>query len=154
MISTENIQNILSQILENTDCFVVEVSVKPGNRIVVFADKLEGITIDECADISREIEKHLNRDIEDFELEVSSPGLTQPFKVKQQYFKNIGKEVEIILLSGNKLKGKLLSMNDTSITIESTRKIKSPDRKKAELINENNVIEFKDIKSTKVSLNF
>jgi ribosome maturation factor RimP len=154
MISTGNIQNIVAQVLENSECFVVEVSVKPGNRISIFIDKLDGINIDECANVSREIEKHLNRDIEDYELEVSSPGLTQPFKVKQQYFKNVGKEIDVILISGNKITGKLLSMSDSGITLETLKKVKIPGRKKQEETIENNTIEFKDIKSTKVSINF
>ena len=81
MISTEKVRQLVSGILESTDIFEVEVSVKPGNKIVVLVDKLEGITIDECANISRGIEEKLDRNIEDYELEVSSPGLTQPFKV-------------------------------------------------------------------------
>jgi ribosome maturation factor RimP len=154
MISTESIHSIVSQILENTECFVVEVSVKPGNRIFVFADKLEGITIDECAEISREIEKHLDRDVEDYELEVSSPGLTLPFRVKQQYFKNIGNDLEIIFLSGEKITGKLLSMSDSSINVEAAKKVKTPGKKRPEVIMENITIEFKNIKSTKVLINF
>jgi ribosome maturation factor RimP len=154
MISTESIQDIVLRVLESTECFVVDVSVKPGNRIFVFVDKLEGITIDECAYISSEIEKHLNRDIEDFDLEVSSPGLTSPFKVKQQYFKNIGKDVEIVLTSGEKIVGKLQSMNDLGIITEAEKKVKIPGRRKPEITRENITIEFKNIKSTKVLINF
>jgi ribosome maturation factor RimP len=154
MISTENIRNIVDQILENSECFLVEVSVKPGNRIVVFADKLDGITIDECANISREIEKHLNRDVEDYELEVSSPGLTLPFKVKQQYFKNVGKEIEILLNSGSKFTGKLMAMSDTGIEVEVEKKIKISGHKKPEIKKEIEKIEFNNIKSTKVFINF
>jgi ribosome maturation factor RimP len=154
MITTESIQTIVDVVLENTEFFPVEISVKPGNRIIVFVDKLEGITIDECVSISRGIESHLNRDVEDFELEVSSPGLTQPFKVKQQYFKNIGKDVDVVLFSGDKITGKILSMTDTSLTVEALKKIKTPGRKKPESKIENVTIEYSSIKSTKVSINF
>jgi len=103
MISAVSIKELVNKILEPTDFFLVEASVKPGNRIVVYVDKLEGISIDECAEISRLVESNLDREVEDFELEISSPGLTQPFKVKQQYFKNIGKDIEIVLSTGEKI---------------------------------------------------
>jgi ribosome maturation factor RimP len=154
MISTDKVLHIVSDILESTEIFSVDVSVKPGNKIVVLVDKLEGITIDECADISRNIEAKLDRNIDDYELEVSSPGLTQPFKVKQQYFKNIGKEVDIVLKDGQKVIGKLLNMNDNEIIVEIVSKVKAPGTKKPEIIVEQKKIEFSKIKATKVLLNF
>jgi ribosome maturation factor RimP len=154
MITKESIQAITNSVLENTELFPVEINVKPGNRIVVYLDKLEGITIEECADISQKIESHLNRDVEDFELEVSSPGLTQPFKVKQQYFKNVGKDVDVVLTTGEKIKGKLITMNDNSIEIEFLKKVKKEGSKKTEKILTKENINYSNIKSTKVSLDF
>lgn len=154
MIAVNKVQQIVSDILENTDIFPVEINVHPGNKIVVFIDKLEGITIDDCVEISRKIEERLDRNIEDFELEVSSPGLTQPFKVKQQYFKNIGREIDIILKNGEKITGKLINMNDNEIFVETLSKKKSPAKKKPEIQIENINIEFKNIKATKVLLKF
>ena len=154
MISTEKVQHLVSDILESTDMFAVEITVKPGNKIVVLVDKLEGITIDECAEISRNIETRLDRNIEDYELEVSSPGLTQPFKVKQQYFKNIGKDVDIILKEGQKITGKLLNMDNKEIIVEVTSRVKVPGAKKPEIVTEQKKIEFSKIKATKVLINF
>jgi ribosome maturation factor RimP len=154
MISTDKVHHIVSDILESTDIFAVDVSVKPGNKIVVLVDKLEGITIDECADISRGIEEKLDRSVEDYELEVSSPGLTLPFKVKQQYFKNIGRNVDVVLKDGQKVTGKLLNMNDNEIIVEIVSKVKAPGAKKPEIIVEQEKIEFSKIKATKVLLNF
>lgn len=154
MILTENIIILVNQLIEGSELFLVEAVVKPGNKISVFIDKLEGVTIDECADLSRAIEQNLDREIEDYELEVSSPGLTQPFKVKQQYFKNVGKEVEIILKSGDKLAAKLLNMNDSEILIEYSKKVKKEGKSKPELVKEQKSISYNDIKSTKVLINF
>jgi ribosome maturation factor RimP len=154
MIVAEHIAEIVSHLIEGSELFLVDVIVKPGNRITVFMDKLESVTINECAEISRAIEKQLNREVEDFELEVSSPGLSQPLKVKQQYFKNVGKEIEIILKTGDKLVGKLLNMNNNEIIIASSRKQKREGKSKPELITEQKTIIFSDIKSTKVLINF
>lgn len=154
MILTENIINLVNQLIEGSDLFLVEAIVKPGNKISVFIDKLEGVTIDECANLSRTIEQNLDREIEDYELEVSSPGLTQPFKVKQQYFKNVGKELEIILKTGEKLAAKLLNMSDNEILVEYSKKVKKEGKSKPELVKEQKSISYNDIKSTKVLINF
>ena len=131
MILTENIVQLVNQLIEGSELFLVDAVVKPGNKISVFIDKLEGVTIDECANLSRTFEQNLDREIEDYELEVSSPGLTQPFKVKQQYFKNVGKEVEVILKSGEKLAAKLINMNDNEILVAYSKKIKKRRQKQA-----------------------
>lgn len=154
MITNAQIKDIVLQTLAGTDIFVVDASVRPGNRIMVELDRLEGITIDQCADISRAIEKHLNRDAEDFELEVSSPGLTQPFKVKEQYFKNVGKKIEVLLANGNKLKGTLVNMNDQSISLDTEITRKAEGKKKKQTTVENTVINYTDIKSAKVVITF
>lgn len=154
MITSESIQTVVAKVLENTEFFPVEISVRLGNRITVFVDKLEGISIDECAEISRAIESHLDREVEDFELEVSSPGLTLPFRVKQQYFKNIGKDLEMVMTSGEKIIGKLISMTDTDIVVEVARKVKLPEKKRPEVIVQKETIEYINIKTTKVYINF
>jgi ribosome maturation factor RimP len=154
MILTENIVQLVNQLIEGSELFLVEAVVKPGNRISVYIDKLEGVTINECAGLSRAIEEHLNRDVEDYELEVSSPGLSLPFKVKQQYFKNVGRDVEIILKSGEKISAKLLNMNDEEIVISYAKKVKKEGKSKPELVTEQMAISYNDIKSTKVLINF
>jgi len=90
-----------------TELFLVAVRVSSAGKITVLTDKKGGITIDECVSISRFIEKNLNRDEEDYELMVSSPGLDMPFMVKEQYFKCEGKNVEIISTEGSKISGLL-----------------------------------------------
>lgn len=154
MITNTQIREIVLQALEGTDIFPVDINVKPGNRILVEIDRLEGVTIDQCVKISRAVEKNLNRDTEDFELEVSSPGLTQPFKVKEQYFKNLGREIEVLLNNGSKLKGKLVSMNDLEIVIEAGVTIKPEGKKKKETVIEKKSIPFQEVKAAKVVINF
>lgn len=100
------------------EIFLVDVKVSTGNRITVLANKMGGITIDECVALSRHIEGNLDRESEDFELQVSSPGLDSPFLVREQYEMNIGKKVEVTPRDGKKIKGILKSLTDKGFEIE------------------------------------
>ena len=143
MISEQQILSILES-KEFEKYFFVSVKVSGDNKITIAAD------IDECGKISTKLEEALNRDQEDFELEVSSPGLTEPFKVLRQYTKNIGKTVDITLADGNKIDGVLLSADNDGITIKQTvvEKINGK-RKKSEV---DNTINFAAIKTTKLKI--
>jgi ribosome maturation factor RimP len=116
----------------------VAVKVSSANRITVLADKNEGITIDECAAIHRHIEKNLDRDKEDFELQVSSPGLDLPFGVIEQYFKNEDKRVEVVDNEGSNYAGKLKNVTEGGFDLETKFKVLS--------------FNFDQIKSTRVIL--
>jgi ribosome maturation factor RimP len=152
---TENIiQGIIADITAQSGLFVVGVTVKPGNKIIVLIDSLKGVTIDECAMLSRTIEQQLDRDKEDFDLEISSPGLTQPFKVIQQYHKNIGKQVEVIRKDGEKFYGMLLSAGDNTFVVQTKEKRILEGKKKAEEVIEQVTIALEEVKSTKVVINF
>lgn len=94
-MKTEEIKHLIEPVLTEHHLFLVELKISKDNVIEVFVDALEGVNIQTCIAVSREIESSLNRDEEDFELTVSSAGLGYPFKVEQQYQKNLGKSVEI-----------------------------------------------------------
>ena len=96
MIDKNVVSQIVSQWLEDKDYFLVDVTVSPDDKIVVEIDHAEGVWIDDCVELSRYIEAHLNRDEEDYELEVGSAGIGQPFKVLQQYVIHKGCEVEVM----------------------------------------------------------
>ncbi len=117
MITTENIADLVTQHIGGTDIFLVEVVVKPGNAITVHVDRPDGISIDECVKISRYLNESLDRDVEDFSLEVSSPGLGGGLRVKQQYEKNLGRDIEVLYTDGIKVKGKLLTVSDKGIVL-------------------------------------
>ena len=102
MIDKQLVETIVTEKLIGTDCFLVDVSVSSDNVIVVEIDNETGIDIDFCVELSRHIESRLDRDAEDFELEVGSAGLTAPFKVQGQYRKNVGHEVELLTKDGRK----------------------------------------------------
>ncbi len=118
MITAEQVEEIIkSQILGN-DYFLADVRVQPGNVITVLVDKYAGITIEECVAISRKLETLMNREKEDFELNVSSPGISRPFKVIEQYIKNVGRLIEVVDKQGKKIVGKLIDVKNDEITIE------------------------------------
>jgi ribosome maturation factor RimP len=134
--------------------FLVEVNVSPSNVIQVYIDSFDGLTIDQCVEISRSIEKQLDRDAEDFELQVSSPGLSEPFKVKEQYLKNIGRDLEVVKTDGQKLEGELLKANDEEILLKTAGREKVEGHKKKQLIVKEHQLKYGEIKSAKVVVSF
>ena len=104
MISKNVVKELVDQWLEGKEYFLVDIEISTDDRIVVEIDHADGVWIEDCVALSRYIEDHLNRDEEDFELEVGSAGLGQPFKVEQQYRNFIGKEVEVLTADGKKVK--------------------------------------------------
>jgi ribosome maturation factor RimP len=124
MIEKQKIKGLVEEFIKGTGLFLVSVKVSNSNRIIVLADKNEGITIDECAAIHRHIENELDRDKEDFELQVSSPGLDMPFGVIEQYFKNEGKKVEVVDNEGSKYTGKLKNVTEGGFELETEIKTK------------------------------
>ena len=133
MIDKMKIENLVKEFLDGTELFLVAVKVSSTGKITVLADSMKGITIDECVTISRFIEKNLNRDEEDYELTVSSPGLDMPFMVKEQYLKNEGKEIEIKNIEGKKISGLLKHVTDGGFEIETEVKVKGKATVKKEL---------------------
>ncbi len=107
MLKKETFEKVVREKLEGTPRFLVDIVVRPGNRVQVFIDKPEGITLDECVEMSRHITGVVNRDDEDYDLEVSSPGLDMGFVVEQQYRKYTGKEVKVVLQDGTRYSGVL-----------------------------------------------
>ena len=102
MIEKSKITDIVNEWLEGKDYFLVDVTVSPDNEIVVEIDHADGVWIEDCVELSRYIESKLDRDEEDFGLEVGSAGIGQPFKVRQQYVNHVGKDVEVLAGDGRK----------------------------------------------------
>ncbi|MCF0205926.1 MAG: ribosome assembly cofactor RimP [Bacteroidales bacterium] len=130
----------------------MDITISMSNDIVVYIDDMDGISIDECRRVSQAIEECLDRDKEDFSLEVSSPGLSNPFRVKEQYLKNMDKTVEVVCVDGEKIVAKLKAYGENSITLE-TSEIKKVENKKVE-VTEQIEIEKINIKSVKSVIQF
>lgn len=153
MITKEQVLEIIAPNLSR-DHFLVDLVIHTGNKIIVNIDSMKGVSIDECAKLSRIIADSFDREIEDFELEVSSPGLSNAFKVKEQYQKYLGKTVEVLLNSGEKEKVKLISVSNNGIDIEKETSVKPEGKQKKVKVLEKQFIEFDSIKHTKLILTF
>ncbi|MDE6331021.1 MAG: ribosome assembly cofactor RimP [Muribaculaceae bacterium] len=156
MIDKELLKSTVLAAIDGTDMFVVEIKVSPQNDIVVELDSASGIDIDTCARITREIEAAFDREAEDYTLEVGSAGLTAPFKVRGQYVKNIGNEVEVLTRDGRKLRGTLVQVSDTddSFTVEVPVKVKAPGAKRPTVEMQPETFAFNDCKSVKYLISF
>ena len=154
MIDKKKLTDLVEDAINGTSLFLVDVQINPGNSIVVEIDSAEGVDIDSCAEITRKIELEFDRDVEDYELEVGSAGLTSPFKVRGQYEKNIGNEVEVLTCDGRKLKGILTQVEDATFTIEVTRKVKEPGAKRPVETIEPIAIDYNDTKYVKYLIQF
>ena len=154
MISEATIKAIIDQKLAGTSMFLVDVKVKPANKIEVFVDSPSHILVEDCVSISKHIEAGLNRDVEDFELTVSSPGIDQGFKVLNQYLKYLGKEVSALKKDGIKIIGKLIAANEDEIQIETKKTERGEKGKGKQTIIENVTIQLNQIKETKLILPF
>jgi ribosome maturation factor RimP len=124
MIDKTKIEKLVKDYINGTKLFLVAVKVNSSNRITVLADRNEGITIDECAELHRYLEKNLDRNLEDFELQVSSPGLDMPFLVIEQYYKNEGRKVAIVDNDGLKYTGIMKNVTKGGFDLETEIKLK------------------------------
>ena len=154
MIDRNVVSGIVNEWLEDKDYFLVDVSVTPDDKIVVEIDHAEGVWIDDCVELSRFIESKLDREEEDYELEVGSAGIGQPFKVLQQYLIHIGKEVEVLTREGKKLEGVLKDANEENMTVTIQKKVKLEGSKRPKMVEEDVTYKYDEIKYTKYLISF
>ena len=154
MIDKQIVTRIVEDWLEGKDYFLVDVSVSPDDKIVVEIDHADGVWIDDCVDLSRFIESKLNREEEDYELEVGSAGIGQPFKVLKQYLIHIGKEVEVMDTSGKKWTGLLARADENSFTVTVKMKVKPEGAKRPKWVDQDMTFAYDEIKYTKYLISF
>lgn len=132
MIDKNEVAAAVREFIAGTDLFLVSVTVTPDDVVTVTVDSPNGVDIDRCAELSRRITERFDRDVEDYELEVGSAGLTAPFTVPEQYRMNIGNPVEVLTRDGRKLHATLTDVNDdcTAITVTVATKVKEPGQKR------------------------
>jgi len=154
MISKEDITKIISEKLKELDVFVVDIQTNRQNNIKIFLDSEEEVPISKCVKISKELENNLDRDDEDFELEVSSYGFMSHFVLPLHFIKNINKEVKIVKIDGTVEKGILSKINFTedkktiiSIELLQKKKVKLEGKKRKSIIEEFIKITDNEIKS-------
>lgn len=154
MISKETVKTLVEAWLDGKDYFLTDLTISADNRIVVEIDHEEGVWIEDCVALSRHIESQLDRDAEDFELEVGSAGIGQPFKVHRQYLIHIGDDVEVLTTDSRKLIGTLADVADDGITVVTLEKVKHEGEKRPRLEEVEHPLTFQEIKWTKLYIDF
>ncbi len=154
MIDKNVVKNIVDEWLEGQDYFLVGIEISQDDKIVVEIDHADGVWIEDCVALSRYIEDHLSRDEEDYELEVGSAGLGQPFKVVQQYLNFRGKAVEVLDADGKKYKGILKEVNGNDFTVSVSEKVKKEGAKRPVMEDVDHVFQMDKVKYTKYIISF
>ena len=153
MITKEKISELVSEKLEN-DMFLVDINVSPSHVIHVEIESMNGISVGQCVAVSRHIESHFDREKEDFELQVSSPGIGQDFKVTRQYLRNVGRELDVVTTDGKEMRGKLLEAVENGFVLEVTEKVKKDGEKKKQVVTNRLSFGYEEIKKAKVVISF
>ncbi len=154
MIDKNVVKKIVDEWLQDQEYFLVDIEISPDNRIVVEIDHADGVWIEDCVALSRYIEERLSRDDEDYELEVGSAGLGQPFKVPQQYVNFVGKEVEVLDADGIKVKGILKAVDGNDFTVGVEEKVKVEGKKRPVKMEVDHVYQMDKVKYTKYIISF
>ena len=154
MIDRQQVIELTNDWLSDKEYFLVDVVISKDDKITVEIDHAEGVWIEDCAELSRHIENGLNGEADDYELEVGSAGLGQPFKVLQQYRNHIGLEVEVLTKEGKKIKGILKEAAEKEFTVTISKKEKVEGAKRPQLVEEDITFPYDGIKYTKYIINF
>ncbi|MCI6161192.1 MAG: ribosome assembly cofactor RimP [Prevotellaceae bacterium] len=154
MIDKSVVKGFVDEWLKDKEYFLVDIEISNENKILVEIDHADGVWIEDCVELSRFIEERLNRDEEDYELEVGSAGLGQPFKVEQQYINFIGKEVEVLDANGKKAKGVLKSVDGNDFVVTVNEKVRLEGKKRPSLQEVDKVFQMDKVKYTKYLISF
>ncbi|MEG0499531.1 MAG: ribosome assembly cofactor RimP [Rikenellaceae bacterium] len=146
----KKIESVVNEYLKDKDIELVAVTVGVEEVIEVEIDAVRGVTLEECAELSRHIESCFDRDKEDFELTVASYSISAPFKTVLQYRKNVGRDVEVTMQDEEVIKSKLSAVGDENFTVEYDEKVVVEGKKRKELQHFTREINYKDVKSTKL----
>ena len=154
MINKEAVKTFVEEWLQKGDYFLVDIIYGADDRIVIEIDHADGVWIEDCAELSRFLQEKLGEELDDYDLEVGSAGLGQPFKVEQQYKNHIGDEVEVIGLDGVKLKGILKAVEDHNFTITTQEKQHVEGKKRPVVVDVDKTYSMDSVKSVKYLLAF
>lgn len=154
MIDKNVVKKLVEEWLDGKEYFLVDLDISPDDKITVEIDHADGVWIEDCAKLSQYIEDHLSRDEEDYELEVGSAGLGQPFKVHQQYEIYVGEPVEVLDADGKKIKGVLKSVDGNMFTVAVNEKVKVEGKKRPVKMDVDHQYDMNTVKYTKYLISF
>ena len=154
MINKETIKTLTEEWLHDNDYFLVDINFASDDRIVIEIDHADGVWIEDCAELSRFLQERLGDELGDYELEVGSAGLGQPFKVAQQYINHIGDTVEVLDQEGRKVLGTLKSVDGRDFVVTIQEKQKQEGKKRPVIVDVDKVYSMDNIKYAKYILAF
>ncbi len=154
MIDKNKVKDLALEWLEGKEYFLVDATVDEQNKITVEIDHKDGVWIEDCCELSRFIEEHFDRDVEDFELEVGSAGIGQPFKVLQQYINSIGYDVELLTADGKKMEGCMKSADEQGFVVTVIEKQKIEGKKRPQMVEVDKAFGYGDVKWVKNIIDF
>lgn len=154
MIERNAVKTVVEEWLSGNDYFLVDVTFTPDDRIVVEIDHADGVWIEDCAELSRFMQERFGDELGDYELEVGSAGIGQPFKVEQQYVNHIGKDVEVLDAEGKKVQGVLKQVDGRNFVVTVKEKQKLEGKKRPQLVDVDKTFNMDNIKYTKYLLSF
>lgn len=154
MIDKNIVRRLVDEWLEGKEYFLVDIQISPDSKVVVEIDHADGVWIEDCVELSKFIEENLSRDEEDYELEVGSAGLGQPFKVPQQYINFIGKEVEVLDHDGRKVSGGLKSVDGNKFVVSVNEKVHVEGKKRPVKMDVDHEYDMNEVKYTKYLISF
>ena len=154
MIEKNSVKTLVDEWLEGKDYFLTDLTISSDDRIVVEIDHEEGVWIEDCVELSRYIESHLDREREDFELEVGSAGIGQPFKVLRQYEIHQGERVEVLTKEGKKMQGVLGGVTPEGFTLTIEEKVEEEGAKRPKLVSRDIPLKYEEVKYTKYIIDF
>lgn len=154
MIDKQALENLINARLEGTEYQLITLNVSADNNILVEVDRLSGVDVDFCSELNQYICENLDREVEDYALEVGSVSLTDPFKTKMQYDKNLGHDVEVLALDGKKYRGQLVSVDEDSFSIDAEVMVAVEGKKRKQKQLQTLTWKYTEVKYTRYDLKF
>lgn len=154
MIDKNKVNGLVAEWLNDKEYFLVDLSIDDQNKITVEIDHKDGVWIEDCCELSKFIEGQLDREVEDYELEVGSAGIGQPFKVLQQYINSIGYDVELLTADGKKMEGYLKEANEEGFVVVVTEKQKIEGKKRPQMVEVEKPFKYDEVKWVKSIIDF
>lgn len=154
MINKNIVEDIIKELIVDTDLYIVDITVSSNNSISVLIDSIDGVNLEKCIVLTKNFEGKLDREIEDYELQISSAGIGHPFIVPQQYEKNLGNQVEVLSSEGIKLSGKLIELTENGFIIEFDEKEKIEGKKKKVIVTKQKTFNHEEVKYIKDIISF
>ncbi len=154
MIDKNKVKDLVNEWLTGKEYFLVDATVDNQNKITVEIDHKDGVWIEDCCELSKFIEEHFDREVEDFELEVGSAGIGQPFKVLQQYINSVGYDVELLTADGKKMEGYLKDADENSFVVTVQEKQKLEGKKRPVIVDVDHAFTYDEVKWVKNIIDF